>query len=139
MENFTPLSALIGGSFIGLSAVIMLAGNGRIAGISGILGGAISSRGEERRWRVLFLAGLLLATLAYQFISSSPITIEIQASPEFLVVAGLLVGFVTSLGSGFTSGHGICGIARFSKRSFAAAAAFMFFGLISVYVTCHLI
>ena len=138
MENFIPLSALIGGSFIGLSAVIMLAGNGRIAGISGILGGAISSRGEERRWRVLFLAGLLLATLLYQFISSSPITIETQASPEFLVVAGLLVGFGTRLGSGCTSGHGICGIARFSKRSFAATATFMLFGFITVYVTRHL-
>ncbi|KRP36238.1 MAG: hypothetical protein ABS26_03275 [OM182 bacterium BACL3 MAG-120531-bin86] len=128
----------MGGSFIGLSAVIMLAGNGRIAGISGILGGAISSRGEERRWRVLFLAGLLLATLLYQFISSSPITIETQASPEFLVVAGLLVGFGTRLGSGCTSGHGICGIARFSKRSFAATATFMLFGFITVYVTRHL-
>jgi uncharacterized membrane protein YedE/YeeE len=116
----------------------MLAGNGRIAGISGILGGAISSRGEERRWRVLFLAGLLLATLLYQFISSSPITIETQASPEFLVVAGLLVGFGTRLGSGCTSGHGICGIARFSKRSFAATATFMLFGFITVYVTRHL-
>lgn len=138
MENFTPLSALIGGSLIGLSAVIMLAGNGRIAGISGILGGAISSRGEDRRWRVLFLAGLLLATLLYQFASSSPITIETQASPEFLVVAGLLVGFGTRLGSGCTSGHGICGIARFSKRSFVATATFMLFGFITVYVTRHL-
>ncbi len=138
MGNFTPFSALIGGTFIGLSAVIMLAGNGRIAGISGILGGALSSRGEERRWRVLFLAGLLLATLLYQFISSSPITIETQASPGFLVVAGLLVGFGTRLGSGCTSGHGICGIARFSKRSFAATATFMLFGFITVYVTRHL-
>lgn len=138
MGNFTSFSALIGGTFIGLSAVIMLAGNGRIAGISGILGGALSSRGEERRWRVLFLAGLLLATLLYQFISSSPITIETQASPGFLVVAGLLVGFGTRLGSGCTSGHGICGIARFSKRSFAATATFMLFGFITVYVTRHL-
>ena len=138
MENFTPFSELIGGTFIGLSAVIMLAGNGRIAGISGILGGALSSRGEERRWRVLFLVGLLLATLLYQFISSSPITIETQASPGFLVVAGLLVGFGTRLGSGCTSGHGICGIARFSKRSFAATATFMLFGFITVYVTRHL-
>ena len=138
MENFTPVSALIGGAFIGLSAVIMLAGNGRIAGISGILGGAISSRGDERRWRILFLAGLLLATLLYQIVSSSPITIEAQASPELLVIAGLLVGFGTRLGSGCTSGHGICGIARFSKRSFAATATFMLFGFITVYVTRHL-
>ena len=107
MENFTPVSALIGGAFIGLSAIIMLAGNGRIAGISGILGGAISSRGDERRGRILFLAGLLLATLLYQIVSSSPITIEAQASPELLVIAGLLVGFGTRLGSGCTSGHGI--------------------------------
>ncbi|MBL6753459.1 MAG: YeeE/YedE family protein [Pseudomonadales bacterium] len=139
MENFTPVSALIGGAFIGLSAVIMLAGNGRIAGISGILGGAISSRGDERRWRILFLAGLLLATLLYQIVSSSPITIEAQASPELLVIAGLLVGFGTRLGSGCTSGHGICGIARFSKRSFAATVMFMLFGFITVYVTRHLL
>ena len=139
MENFTPVSALIGGAFIGLSAVIMLAGNGRIAGISGILGGAISSRGDERRWRILFLAGLLLATLLYQIVSSSPITIETQASPELLVIAGLLVGFGTRLGSGCTSGHGICGIARFSKRSFAATVMFMLFGFITVYVTRHLL
>ena len=139
MENFTPVSALIGGAFIGLSAIIMLAGNGRIAGISGILGGAISSRGDERRWRILFLAGLLLATLLYQIVSSSPITIEAQASPELLVIAGLLVGFGTRLGSGCTSGHGICGIARFSKRSFAATVIFMLFGFITVYVTRHLL
>jgi len=139
MENFTPVSALIGGAFIGLSAVIMLAGNGRIAGISGILGGAISSRGDERRWRILFLAGLLIATLLYQFASSSPITIETQASSELLVIAGLLVGFGTRLGSGCTSGHGICGIARFSKRSFAATVTFMLFGFITVYVTRHLL
>ena len=139
MENFTPVSALIGGAFIGLSAIIMLAGNGRIAGISGILGGAISSRGDERRWRILFLAGLLLATLLYQIVSSSPITIEAQASPELLVIAGLLVGFGTRLGSGCTSGHGICGIARFSKRSFAATVMFMLFGFITVYVTRHLL
>jgi uncharacterized membrane protein YedE/YeeE len=139
MENFTPVSALIGGAFIGLSAVIMLAGNGRIAGISGILGGAISSRGDERRWRILFLAGLLIATLLYQFASSSPITIETQTSPELLVIAGLLVGFGTRLGSGCTSGHGICGIARFSKRSFAATLTFMLFGFITVYVTRHLL
>jgi len=139
MGNFTPVSALIGGAFIGLSAVIMLAGNGRIAGISGILGGAISSRGDERRWRILFLAGLLIATLLYQFASSSPITIETQASPELLVIAGLLVGFGTRLGSGCTSGHGICGIARFSKRSFAATVTFMLFGFITVYVTRHLL
>ena len=139
MENFTPVSALIGGAFIGLSAVIMLAGNGRIAGISGILGGAISSRGDERRWRILFLAGLLIATLLYQFASSAPITVETQASPELLVIAGLLVGFGTRLGSGCTSGHGICGIARFSKRSFAATVTFMLFGFITVYVTRHLL
>ena len=139
MENFTPVSALIGGAFLGLSAVIRLAGNGRIAGISGILGGAISSRGDERRWRILFLAGLLLATLLYQIVLSSPITIEAQASPELLVIAGLLVGFGTRLGSGCTRGHGICGIARFSKRSFAATVMFMLFGFITVYVTRHLL
>ena len=139
MENFTPVSALIGGAFIGLSAIIMLAGNGRIAGISGILGGAISSRGDERRWRILFLAGLLLATLLYQIVSSSPITIEAQASPELLVIAGLLVGFGTRLGSGCTSGHAIGGIARFSKRSFAATVMFILFGFITVYVTRHLL
>ena len=139
MENFTPLPALIGGAFIGLSALIMLAGNGRIAGISGILGGALSSRGEERRWRVLFLAGLLLATLGYQFFAAEPIVIDVQTTPALTVVAGLLVGFGTRLGSGCTSGHGICGIARFSKRSFAATTTFMLFGFVTVYVMRHVL
>ena len=139
MENFTPLPALIGGAFIGLSALIMLAGNGRIAGISGILGGALSSRGEERRWRVLFLAGLLLATLGYQFFAAEPIVIDVQTTPALTVVAGLLVGFGTRLGSGCTSGHGICGIARFSKRSFAATMTFMLFGFVTVYVMRHVL
>lgn len=139
MENFTPLSALVGGVLIGLSAVIMLVGNGRIAGISGILGGALTSRGDERLWRVLFLAGLLLATVCYSLVAPAPIVVDIQSTPVFTAVAGLLVGFGTRLGSGCTSGHGICGIARFSKRSFAATATFMLFGFITVYVTRHVL
>jgi uncharacterized membrane protein YedE/YeeE len=139
MENFTPLSAALGGALIGLSAVIMLAGNGRIAGISGILGGAMNSRGAERTWRLLFLGGLLAATLAYQAFSPAGIAIEVQTTPVMTVVAGLRVGFGTRLGSGCTSGHGICGIARFSKRSFAATATFMLFGFLSVFVLRHVV
>ena len=139
MENFTPISALIGGALIGLSAVIMLAGNGRIAGISGILGGVLNTRGSERLWRVLFLGGLFLATLGYQFLAPESLIIEVQTTPVMTVVAGLLVGFGTRLGSGCTSGHGICGIARFSKRSFAATATFMLFGFATVYIVRHVL
>lgn len=136
--NFSSaLNGLVGGLFIGFSALGLLAFNGRIAGISGILGGLILDRSTgERLWRVLFLVGLLSgATVAGSMTASEP-SQTIEKWPV-LLIAGLLVGFGTRLGSGCTSGHGICGLARFSKRSFAAVLTFMAFGFMTVFLIRH--
>ncbi len=132
MENFTPVSALFGGLLIGSAAVITLWANGRIAGISGILSGLLFPRKSEVLWRVLFVAGLGVSSLLYMLISGETLRIEPQATPVLTVLAGLLVGFGTRMGSGCTSGHGICGIARFSKRSFLATVVFIGSGVITV-------
>ncbi len=136
---FTPVSALIGGALIGASASMMLALNGRITGISGILGGLIRRQRGEVSWRATFLAGLLvggvLLALAYPralpAASSTPLALT--------VVAGLLVGFGTQLGGGCTSGHGVCGISRFSKRSILATMTFMVTGALAAFVVQHVL
>jgi uncharacterized membrane protein YedE/YeeE len=131
------LRAAVGGSLIGAAAALLWAANGRIAGISGVLGGALwPQRHGERRWRLAFLAGLLLGPLllfAAGLFQGPP---RAQLSP-WLLAAGLLVGFGTRLGSGCTSGHGICGLARFSPRSLAATATFMGFGFLTVWLVRH--
>ena len=110
--------------------------NGRIAGISGILGGLTQPRHEDRAWRIAFLAGLIAAPLLYSLVASStPITIA--SSPVLLISAGLLVGFGTRLGGGCTSGHGVCGIARLSRRSLVATAGFMVSAMIVVFLVRH--
>lgn len=139
MENFTPLTAILGGLLIGLAATLMLWTNGRIAGISGILGGVLIPKKADTLWRVFFLGGLLLGPLAYIVSSGRELDIAIQASPVLTVLAGLAVGFGTRLGSGCTSGHGICGISRFSARSLVATAVFMGAGIVTVYVSRHLL
>jgi uncharacterized protein len=139
MENFTPVSAILGGLLIGCAATLSLWTNGRIAGISGILSGTLFPKQTETLWRVLFLGGLLCGPLAYILVSGNPLQLELQASPLFTLVAGLLVGFGTRMGSGCTSGHGICGIARFSQRSFAATAVFMITGIVTVFVVRHVL
>ncbi len=128
MSTFTPASALAGGALIGLAAVLLMRLNGRIAGISGILGGALNGAAGDRAWRVAFIAGLVLGgTLVFAVTGSPPVTRE--GFPIWLLVAGgLLVGFGTRLGSGCTSGHGICGVSRLSPRSLAATATFLFLG-----------
>ena len=136
MENFTPFSSLIGGILIGTAATLALWSNGRIAGISGILSGAMFWKQSDILWRVLFLAGLVLGGAIYA-IASGGLNINTQASPALTILAGLLVGFGTRLGSGCTSGHGICGIARFSPRSFVATGTFMAAGFITVYLLRH--
>jgi len=136
MENFTPVSAVIGGALIGLSAALLWLMNGRIAGISGILGGLARARHEDRTWRIAFLAGLIAAPLLYSLVASSaPITIA--SSPLLLISAGLLVGFGTRLGGGCTSGHGVCGIARLSRRSLVATAVFMLSAMVVVFLMRH--
>jgi len=137
MENFTPYSALLGGALIGAAATLMLWVNGRITGISGILGGVLFPAQTDTLWRILFIAGLLSGAIVYTLINGSPIELQIQATPLLTIVAGFLVGFGTRLGSGCTSGHGICGIARVSKRSFAATAVFMTTAIITVFLVRH--
>ena len=136
MENFTPISAIMGGLLIGTGAMLTLWTNGRIAGISGILSGAMFPKQQGTLWRLLFIAGLLLGGAVYA-IASEGLEVITQASPLMTVIAGLLVGFGTRMGSGCTSGHGICGIARFSQRSFVATGTFMLAGFITVYLERH--
>lgn len=125
MHNFTPIPSLIGGVLIGVASAILLATHGRIAGISGIAGGALRYPTHERSWRLWFLAGLLVGGLALGSAFPELFVNSIERSIPALVVAGLLVGVGTQLGNGCTSGHGICGLSRFSPRSFAAVFTFM--------------
>ena len=139
MENFTPITAILGGLLIGAAATLMLWTNGRIAGISGILGGILIPKKADTLWRVCFLGGLLLGPLGYIVISGRELDIDIQASPLLTVLAGLAVGVGTRLGSGCTSGHGICGISRFSGRSLLATTVFMGAGIVTVYISRHML
>ena len=137
MENFTPVSGLVGGLLIGLAAALLLLLNGRISGISGIVGGLLVPKNSDAGWRVVFVAGLLLGAFAYMLAAGGTIPVQMQASLPVLVVAGILVGFGTRLGSGCTSGHGVCGIARLSKRSIAATATFFGVAILTVFLTHH--
>lgn len=132
--NFTPMTSAAGGLLIGTAAAALLLLNGRIAGISGIVGGLL--RSPDRAWRVAFIVGLLLAPSVWQLFADLPVA-TVSDSPLLLVAAGLLVGFGSRLGSGCTSGHGVCGIARLSPRSLIATAAFMVAGFVVVYLLRH--
>ncbi len=135
---FTPWSAAAGGILIGTSATLFAVLAGRIAGISGIVGGLLRPRAHDIGWRVAFVAGLLGAALVYRLFGPG-LSIEIDASNAMLVVAGLLVGWGSRVGSGCTSGHGVCGLARRSPRSIAATLAFMASGMLTVFVLRHLL
>jgi uncharacterized protein len=137
VQNVTPISGLVGGMLIGLAAALLLLLNGRISGISGIVGGLLARNSSEAGWRVTFVAGLLLGALAYVLATGDAVLVRVQASLPVLVAAGLLVGFGTRLGSGCTSGHGVCGIARLSKRSIAATAMFFGVAIVTVFLTHH--
>ena len=136
--NFTPWHALAGGFLIGLAAVLFLLFNGRIAGISGILGGLLRPAAGDLAWRLAFLSGLVLSPLVFMVLRPLP-EVRIAADVPVLIVAGLLVGLGTRYGSGCTSGHGVCGLARRSPRSLIATAAFMTAGFATVYIVRHLI
>ena len=138
MSDFTPVSALIGGLLIGGSASLFLIFSGRIAGISGILGGLLQPAQSDLGWRLAFLAGLVLAPMIYTAAGGALPRVEIDASAGILIAAGLLVGMGTRLGAGCTSGHGVCGIGRASPRSIAATAIFMTTAVLTVFVTRHL-
>ena len=137
-NNFTPWASLAGGMLIGLSAAVFVLFNGRIAGISGILGGLLEWPKGDVAWRVAFLAGLIGAPLAYGAVLTLP-EVRIDADFPTLIIAGLLVGVGTRYGSGCTSGHGVCGLSRMSPRSLVATVAFMLAGFATVFVVRHLI
>jgi uncharacterized membrane protein YedE/YeeE len=136
--EFTPWAAALGGLLIGLAASLLRLSSGRIAGVSGICGRLLARSTGDRGWRLCFLAGLPLGALAVEAFRGE-LPIQIVASPVALVVAGLLVGFGTQLGNGCTSGHGVCGLARGSRRSLAATLTFMASGAITVFLARHVV
>ena len=137
MENFTPVSALAGGALIGLAATLLLWLNGRVAGISGIAGGLLRPEKGEFGWRMAFLGGLVAGPILYGAATGAPAPISVEASTPLLIAGGLLVGFGTRLGGGCTSGHGVCGIGRFSRRSIAATGTFMAAAFVTVFFVRH--
>src|SRR5689334_19689211 len=139
MEHFTPVASLCGGLLIGLSASLLLLCEGKIAGISGIVGGLLKPAQGDALWRALFLAGLLTGGFFFRLFAPDVFTITLSRSTRALAVAGLLVGFGTRLGNGCTSGHGVCGVSRFSLRSIIATITFMVTGIVTVYVINHLL
>lgn len=135
---FTPWPALAGGALIGLAAAMFVLLNGRIAGISGVLGGMLSPRRGDIAWRVAFIGGLVAAPLVWRLVAPLPLP-RIDAGFGLLVAAGLLVGVGTRYGSGCTSGHGVCGLSRLSPRSLVATLVFMGAGFATVFVARHLL
>jgi len=135
---FTPTAALAGGALIGVAAAVFVLFNGRIAGVSGVLGGLLKPVKGDLGWRIAFILGLVAAPLAYALFASVPEP-RIDAGWGDLVIAGLLVGIGTRYGSGCTSGHGVCGLSRLSPRSLVATIAFMGAGFATVFVVRHLI
>jgi uncharacterized protein len=136
--HFTPLSALLGGALIGVAAAIFLLWNGRIAGISGIVGGLLRPQSGDLMWRIAFIAGLVGAPMVYPLFATMP-EVQVTSNTWLIVAAGLLVGIGTRYGSGCTSGHGVCGISRLSPRSIVATLVFMAAGFAIVFVMRHII
>ena len=137
LNAFTPWSALAGGVLIGIAAAMFVLLNGRIAGISGVLGGLLRPSRGDIAWRAAFVLGIVAAPWVYSIVTAWPQP-QIDAGQGALVVAGLLVGVGTRYGSGCTSGHGVCGLSRLSPRSLVATVAFMGAGFATVYVIRHL-
>lgn len=137
-QAFTPWTSLLGGALIGLAAAAFVLLNGRIAGISGIVGGLLTPKKGDTGWRLAFVGGMVAAPLLWLLVSSLPV-IRIDASFPMLVVAGLVVGVSTRFGAGCTSGHGVCGISRLSPRSLIATGAFMLSGFATVFILRHLL
>jgi hypothetical protein len=133
---FAPGPALAGGVLIGLAAVILVLATGRIAGVSGILGGLLRPARGDIAWRAAFVGGMMLASICYAMVAALPV-MRIDAGYSTLVIAGLLVGIGTRYGAGCTSGHGVCGLSRLSGRSLAATVAFMASGFLTVFLVRH--
>lgn len=141
MENLAPVSALLGGSLIGLAAAVLLWLNGRIAGISGILNGVLTRRREpgETAWRALFVIGLVLGASFYVMLNPTGYAPRTGFPPALLILGGFLVGFGTRMGGGCTSGHGVCGLARLSFRSVIATTVFVLAGMATVFIVRHML
>lgn len=137
MEGFTPWAALTGGTLIGIAALLLLLCNGRIAGISGILGGSLDPKPGDLLWRVLFFFGLLAGGLVMLGWRPVALDIRIDVSTPAVILAGLLVGLGARIGSGCTSGHGVCGVGRLAPRSIVAVAVFVSTAMLTVYVVRH--
>ena len=137
-NNFTPWTSLAGGILLGLASAIFILVNGRILGISGIIGGLLRPKSGDVGWRLAFVLGMLVAPLLYLLLAD-PVAVRIDAGWATLVIAGLLVGVGTRFGSGCTSGHGVCGLSRLSPRSLVATLAFMGAGFVTVYLMRHLL
>ncbi|BBP59482.1 YeeE/YedE family protein [Pseudomonas sp. St316] len=138
MNHFTPLSALVGGGLIGTAAGLFVLLNGRVAGISGIVGGVLRPVAGDVTWRMAFVLGLVMAPLLYRLFAPLP-ALQVDTGYPLLIVAGVLVGIGTRYGAGCTSGHGVCGLSRMSPRSAAATAIFMGVGFITVFMIRHLL
>jgi uncharacterized membrane protein YedE/YeeE len=136
--HFTPWASLSGGILIGLATALLLLANGRVAGVSGILGGLLRPARGDVAWRVAFVLGLFVAPIVWLAMRAMP-PAQIDHSPALLAIGGLLVGVGTRFGSGCTSGHGVCGIARLSPRSLLATACFMAAGFVTVFVVRHVL
>lgn len=140
VTDFTPLAGLTGGILIGLSAVLLMGGLGRVAGISGIFGSLLGRWQADNAWRVLFLLGMLAGTALTALLGGfDPDSMAFPGNPLTTVLGGLLVGLGTVMGAGCTSGHGICGLARLSVRSMVSTAVFMFFAVATVFMMRHVI
>jgi uncharacterized membrane protein YedE/YeeE len=137
--DFTPVNGFLGGALIGLAAVLLLVANGRIAGVSGIVGGMLARVPGDIGWRAAFVLGLWLGALVYCAVRGEFLPVELETALPPTIAAGLLVGLGTRMGSGCTSGHGVCGIARFSRRSMVATAVFMAAGIATVFVMRHVL
>lgn len=139
MYHFTPYSAFFGGLLIGLSSLLMMYWHGRIAGMSGFFHGLIPPKAHDWLWRLLFFAGLLSGTITYHLMPSIQFAARTNFPIPLIITAGILVAFGTRMGSGCTSGHAICGLARFSKRSLIATLIFMLSAAITTFIIRHLL
>jgi uncharacterized protein len=135
--DFTPVSGLIGGLLIGMAVALMLLLNGRKAGVSGIVGGLVNPKAGDTGWRAAFVIGLPLGALAHILMAGGRAPVDVLASPPAILIGGLLVGFGTRMGSGCTSGHGLCGLALLSLRSVVATAVFFGVAMVTVFLTGH--
>jgi uncharacterized membrane protein YedE/YeeE len=140
MTPFTPLDSFIGGLMIGAAAVLLMALHGRVAGVTGILSGLLPpAQASDWHWRAAFVAGMLVSPTVFSLVTGRPVAIDIPASPGLLALSGLIVGVGVTYGSGCPSGHGVCGLARFSVRSLVATLTFMATAFATVLVSRHLL